>query len=291
MGKVTVARTGSKKRLIKKSKVTYKLPTKLSVPIEDLGGYVLLIYGRKKIGKTSLASMFSSEGRKVLFLFFEPGGKGLRLYQEDVSNNWKKFKSLIKLLEKDEEFSTVVIDTADYAYDDCLKHVCYELNISHPAEEGYGKGWNAVKTEFVETIRLLLKSGKGVIFISHQKEVEEETRDGETYNKTTNTLSRQAKEAIEGLVDIWANYDYEGDKRVLTILGDNEIDAGHRLKERFKYTDGTRIRKIPMGSSEEQGYKNFIDAFNNESVKGGKGEKKLKKKLKLPVRKKVRRRK
>lgn len=247
----------------------YSLPTTLSSPVNELGGYTMLIYGKKKIGKTTLASMFNRDGKKVLFLFFEPGGKALRLYQEPMTS-WRKFTRFVELLKKDKTFGTIVIDTADYAYNDCLTETCANMGISHPADEGYGKGWNAVSTEFTKQIRALLRSGKGVIFISHQKDMEIEDRDGNTYEKTTNTLSGQAREVIEGLVDIWVNYDYDSNgNRVLTILGSKELDAGHRLKERFKYTDGTRIRKLSMGRSENEGYETFLKAFNNKLEKGG----------------------
>lgn len=279
MGTVTVkSKDKIKSSGLRVGSVEYKLPETMSAPVQDLGGYTLLIYGRKKIGKTTLASMFQKSNKKVMFLFFEPGGKALCLYQEPMTS-WKKFTRYVQLLSKDKTFGTVVIDTADYAYDDCLTEKCAEMGIDHPADAGYGKGWNAVKTEFTKQIRLLLHSGKGVIFISHQKEVEVEERDGKLYDKTTNTLSGQAREVIEGLVDIWANYDYEGNERVLTILGSKEVDAGHRLKERFKYTDGTRVRKISMGKSEEEGYQNFLNAFNNTLVKPKGGNELEKKKL------------
>ena len=265
----TVKVQGSKEVKIKAGNVEYSLPTELSAPVNDLGGYTMLIYGKKKIGKTTLASMFGMNGKKVLFLFFEPGGKALRLYQEPMTS-WRKFTRFVELLKKDTKFGTVVIDTADYAYNDCFSETCSNLGVSHPSEEAYGKGWNAISTEFTKQIRALLKSGKGVIFISHQKDSEVEDRDGNVYEKTSNTLSGQAREVIEGLVDIWANYDYDKNgQRVLTILGSKELDAGHRLKERFKYTDGTRIRKISMGKSEQEGYENFVKAFNNKLEKGG----------------------
>lgn len=265
----TVKIAGQKSVRIKAGNVEYRLPTELSTPVNDLGGYTMLIFGKKKIGKTTLASMFSRSGKKVLFLFFEPGGKALRLYQEPMTS-WRKFTRFVELLKKDNTFGTVVIDTADYAYNDCFVETCSGLGITHPADEAYGKGWNAISTEFTKQIRALLKSGKGIIFISHQKDIEVEDREGVKYEKTTNTLSGQAREVIEGLVDVWANYDYdEKGKRVLTILGSKEMDAGHRLKERFRYTDGTRIKKISMGKSEEEGYENFLKAFNNKLEKGG----------------------
>lgn len=264
MGKVSMVNVKEKTAKLKVGNVEYKLPTQMSEPVDDIGGYTLLIYGRKKIGKTSFASMFP----KALFLMFEPGGKALRIYQEPMTS-WKKFTRFVELLKKDKTFRTVVIDTADFAYNDCLKEVCSGLGIKHPADAPYGAGWNAVKEEFTKQIRALLNSGKGVIFISHQKSEEYEDREGKTEERIASTLPKQGREVIEGLVDIWVNYDYAGTKRVLTILGRAEVDAGHRLKERFRYTDGTRIRRVHMGQDEKEGYDNFIMAFNNKIVKGG----------------------
>lgn len=262
MGEVTKIKNKIKTNTLKVGRVEYKLPEKISVPVENLGGYVMLIYGAKKIGKTSLCSMFQN----ALFLFFESGGKALRIYQEPMSS-WRKFTRFVELLKRDKKFDTVIIDTADLCYDVCFEETCTLLGCEHPSEIGWGKGWSTIKKEFVTSINSLTNSGKGVIFISHQKELEIEDREGSKVMKKTNTLSSQARETLEGIVDIWANYDYEKSKRYLTILGSESKDAGHRLKERFRYTDGSRIRKIEMGNSEKEGYDNFIKAFNNELEK------------------------
>lgn len=246
--------------------IQYVLPNTKSVPVNFLGGYSMLIYGKKKIGKTSLASQFED----ALFLFFEPGGKALRIYQERM-NTWGKFKAFVKLICKDERFKTIVVDTADIAYELCLEHVCWDMGIDHPADAGYGKGWNAVKREFTSEFNKLLNSGKGVIFISHQKDEKIEERSGKTYDRKTSTLSGQAKEALEGVVDIWVNYDYDGKNRVLTILGDDYTDAGHRMEENFLYTNGNRVREVSMGKNPKEAYQNFVDAFQNKltEAKGG----------------------
>ncbi len=240
----------------------YVLPTEKSKPLTFLGGYSLLLYGRKKIGKTSLASKFED----TLFLMFEPGGKALRIYQEPMTQ-WLKFEKFVDLLVKDKRFKTIVIDTGDQAYDRCMEQVCKEQGITHPSDAGWGKGWNAVNQRFARPINRLLLSGKGVIFISHQKEEEIEERSGKKYHRKTNTLSGQAREALEGIVDIWANYDYDGRRRVLTILGDDFTDAGNRLEENFLHKDKTRVRQIDMGNSSQEAFDNLEKAFNNELIK------------------------
>lgn len=243
------------------------LPTQKSIPVSTIGGYSILFFGKKKIGKTSLSSQFP----EALFLMFEPGAKKLAIYQKPV-RNWTEFKQYVKLIQSDTKFKTVVIDVADIAYEFCLQYACRSLNITHPADAPFGKGWNAVSRELSLEINKLLNCGKGVIFISHAKEEEIEERSGRKYSRMTNTMPGQARGMIEGLVDVWACYDYDGKKRTLTIMGDDFIDAGHRLNEppqpRFLYR-GTNepIRKIPMGSSSKEAYENFIKAFNNQLEK------------------------
>lgn len=249
---------GSSAKKDRDSELDLELPQEKSEPSDALQDYSLLIYGRKKIGKTTLASQFDG----ALFLMCEPGGKALRIRQVPV-RNWPEFRGYVELAIKDKATRTVVIDTTDFAYEYCLDYVCEKMAIDHPSDEGYGKGWKAVRAEFTEVISNLLHSGKGVIFISHSKDEEFKTRKSETYSKIVSSMPGQAKDVLEGLVDIWANYDYDGKRRILVIGGNDEVDAGHRIEGRFKYPSGEPIEIIPMGRSPKEGYRNFVDAFNN----------------------------
>jgi hypothetical protein len=243
-------------------KTVVSLPSAESSPLLNLGDYSILLYGEKKIGKTSLASKFS----KAFFLMFEPGAKALSVFQRHV-NSWQEFKDYVKLLQKDTSFETVVVDPVDLAYKACFEYVCKKLVIDHPSDESWGKGWNAIRDEFTSEINKLLALKKGVILISHAAEKEIKTRTGDTYHKIMATMSSQAREVLEGIVDIWAYYSYEGKKRVLIIEGDDHVGAGHRLEKHFFYLDGTAIKEIPMGGSPKEAYENFVKAFNNKLAK------------------------
>ena len=63
------------------------LPKKRTPACTDLSKYTMLLYGREKIGKTSLASQFP----ETLFLFFEPGGIGLDLFEMSIES-WESFQ-------------------------------------------------------------------------------------------------------------------------------------------------------------------------------------------------------
>jgi len=239
----------------------YRLPDEISEPSENLGDYTMLLFGEKKIGKTTLAAMFPD----AMFLFFEPGGRGLRVYSSAIGT-WDDARAALKALRKSKKFQTIVVDTADLAYKLAESWVCKGLGIDDPGDAAYGKGWRAVRKEFESWITGLALCGKGLIVISHASEQEVESAEGDSYNRLSPTMSKQAREIIDGMVDIWAYYGYDGRRRVLIIEGDERVSAGHRLTERFRTKDGERLRSIDMGKSPKEGYANVLAAFNNTYV-------------------------
>jgi hypothetical protein len=239
----------------------FALAGEMTIPLEILQAYATLLFGEKKIGKTTLAAMFPG----AYFLAAEPGTKALSVYQT-VINDWRTFRAAVKALRKDIKFQTTVVDTIDLAYKFCDKYVCDQLGIEHVSEAGWGKGWAGVREEFESVLRDLLSApGKGTILISHSVEKEIQRRDGSKYDRIQPTMPNIAREIAEAMVDIWAYYSYDGSNRVLTIRGDDHITAGHRLESHFKYK-GRDVVTIDMGTTKEEGYKNFIDAFHNRYV-------------------------
>ena len=237
----------------------YELPIEKSEPSDSLQDYSILIYGAKKIGKTSLCAQFED----TLGFMTEPGGRAQSMYQV-ACNSWQDLRGYTKLFIKDNRFKTGVVDTADIAYEMCLAYVCKKMVIDHPSDEGYGKGWQAVRKEFQSWVMELLGSGKGVIFLSHSKDSDFKTRRGETFSKVGASMAGQAADVIQGLVDIWANYTYDGKKRFLIIGGSEEVDAGSRVEGHFMDPHNGSLDRIPMGQNAKEAYRNFVAAFNNK---------------------------
>ena len=259
--------------------ITLTLPEEISHPSNNIGDYSILLYGEKKIGKTSMSSKFKGS----LFFMFEPGAKALSVYQR-TPKDWGEFKQYVDMAVESKRFSTIVIDPVDLAYKSCSAYVCKKLGIKHASDSEWGKGWEAIRDEFTSVLNKLLQ--KGVILISHATEKEIKTRTGDTYHKIAPTMSNQAREVLEGIVDIWAYYSYDGSKRTLTIQGNDHIGAGHRIEKHFLYTDGTPIGEISMGTSSDMAYENFMKAFENKLEKGGSGQGASKPKTKLIIRSK-----
>lgn len=247
------------RRVEKTEPVEFSLPTDYTEPVTDLGSIVILLTGEKKIGKTSLAAQFGNN----INLAFEVGYKGLRIKKSDVPD-WDTARAAVKKLKKDKTYTTVTVDTADKSFKRCEEWSNRRLGIAHASEEEWGKGWAAIRNEYESFIDALTMTGKGVILISHTQEKEVKKRNGESYDRVMATLPKQGRDIIEGLVDLWCYFQYDGDRRVLTIIGDDHISAGHRFAERFRTPDGRAIRQIDMGRSAEEGYRNFVLAWKNK---------------------------
>ena len=240
------------------AEAAYKLPTETSEPVSELSDALVLIHGERKIGKTSMVT----RAPKCLLMATEMGYKGLRAIPEDIED-WRKAEVVRRALRKDKTFKTIAVDTADILYKLCEAQTCRDLGIKDLGDEDYGKGWRENRRRFEAFLGGLAATKKGIILISHSTEQEITKRGGETYTRITSSMAKQARESIEGLVDIWAYFCYDGSRRVLVIQGDDHIAAGHRFQERFLTPDGRVLRQIDMGKSPAEAWKNFTDAFHN----------------------------
>ncbi len=257
-------------KTVKTERESITLPTEFSEPAGELTDYPLLVYGREGVGKTSL---FQSPD--TFYLLFEPT-KALRLKKRDI-NTWKEFKQYLSLLEKDQDlYKRVIIDTVDLAYELCFEYVCKQQGFEHPGDEEYGKGWNAISTEFANAITRLCKLKCGVVFISHANFRKVKRRSGLEYDVIEPAMKGQARKIVEPIVDMICYYGYstQDDNRVLTILGTDHLVAKNKIDGHFLTPEGTPIETIPMGDSAQQAHDNFVSAFNNELsdgviVKGG----------------------
>jgi len=217
------------------------LPDEKSEPAKKIGNYSLLVYGRKKIGKTSI-------------------------------NKWEDFLGYIKLLETTEHnFKTVSIDTGRVAYEKCMDYVCRVNGFDHPQDEAYGKGWNKLRVELTDAFIRLLNLGLGVIVICHESISDITKRNTEVYNRITPDLPKQAAGFFAAVIDTIGYYRYlDGDKRVITIGGSEDLEAGSRCEENFFTTKKERIINIPMGNNSKEAYANLLTAFHNKQVGNGK---------------------
>ena len=109
-------------------------PTVIS---RDLKGKYILIYGKPKTGKTTLASKFP----KNLLLAFEKGYNAIdNIYVQDI-NNWSEFKQVLRQLKRpevQEQYHTITIDTTTIAYEMCENYICQQNAVQSISEIPWG---------------------------------------------------------------------------------------------------------------------------------------------------------
>jgi hypothetical protein len=246
---------------VPEDKEELSLPTELSTPLTHFQDYNLWLYGQRKIGKTTLCSLFPD----TFMMMAEPGAKDLSVYQRAITQ-WKQFTGYVKLLEKDKRFKTVVVDTVDLVFKSSYAHTMRRLGIDHPSEEDWGKGWAAIEDEFTPWMQRLLSLPKGVILVSHS-EVRTIKRKGTgDYDMIQPTLAKQGRRFVDGAVDMWFYYDYDGKDRYLTIKGNDHITAGHRLQGNHFRHNGVELERVWMGRTPAEGFKNLMDAYASKYV-------------------------
>ena len=101
------------------------LPQQKSEKITALAKQTVLIYGRAKIGKSTLCSQFE----KPLFLATEAGLNHLEVYKINC-NSWEKFLDACKEIgQGGHDFKTIVIDTVDNLVVYCSDYVCLWVKV------------------------------------------------------------------------------------------------------------------------------------------------------------------
>lgn len=193
----------------------------------------VLLYGAPKVGKTTLAASIDPD--RTLFVATEPGHGAMEIFKVPVSS-WEEFRQVGPLLaaDKGERFTTVVIDTIDELAKQCQDKVMVDMGGTHPSEFEYGKGWNAVATEFKLRVGALCSLGLGVWFVSHAKEEEVKKRVGSitVYRPDAPTSARKF---LTGFCD-WILYAEviqgdDGEQRVLRTQPAENHEAGGRIPE------------------------------------------------------------
>ena len=209
----------------------------------DLRGYIVFFYGEPKSGKTTTAAHFP----EALLLAFEKGYNAIPGIIAQPINKWSEFKQTLRELEKEEvkkKFSTIIIDTADIAYDYCTKYICDNakrpdggFGVDSISDIGYGKGYGMVSQEFDDNLRKIVQMNYGLVLISHATDKTFKNESGEEYNQIVPTLDKRATNIVSRMADIIGysrivDTEDNGSKTMLFIRGTNRYMAGSR----FKYT-------------------------------------------------------
>ena len=224
-------------------------PTVIS---RDLKGKYLLLYGKPKTGKTTMASRFP----KNLLIAFEKGYNAIDGIKAVDVNKWSEFRQVLRQLEKPEAremYDTITIDTTTIAYEMCEQFVCSQNGVQSIRDIPWGQGWSLAKKEFETCLRKITMLGYGLVLISHIETRKEKTADDSEIEILAPSMPKRCYEVVNQIVDIIGyiatEWDDEGNShRWLYTRQTPTVMAGSR----FPYL----APKIKLG------YQDLVDAIN-----------------------------
>lgn len=164
----------------------------------------VVIYGAEGIGKTTLAAQFP----RPLFIDTEGGSSHLDVRRLPEPTSWTMLLDEVTWV-RDFPYEcggTLVLDTADWAEQLCIAHVCAKYDKKGIEDWGYGKGYVYVKEEFGKLLNLLgecVDRGLNVVVTAHAAIVKFEQPDEMgAYDRWEMKLSRRQ---VAPLLKEWAD--------------------------------------------------------------------------------------
>lgn len=210
----------------------------------DLRGYSVLFYGEPKSGKTTTAAKFPN----ALLLAFEKGYNAIPGVMAQPINSWSEFRQVLRQLKNEEvkaRFATILIDTADIAYDYVSKYICANakrsdggMGVDNIADIPFGKGYSLVAQEFDECLRSIVQMNYGLVLISHATDKTFTSENGQEYNKIVPTLDKRATNIVSRMTDII------GYSRVVTN-DKGELETKLFMRGTPRYMAGSRFKYTP----------------------------------------------
>ena len=249
------------------------LPDKKTPRTLDPRRLTMTIYGRPKIGKSSLCSYFA--GDSTLFLALEPGLAGLEVYQIPV-HDWQTFIGAIRELARgDHQFTTTVIDVVDELRPLALRHVEQVDRLSVDKQSQSARAYGKANGYISEALKLLQLSGVGIVFVSHERthQVDEKGQIVGAFDKHTGpvrekvfpSVSGRVRDHVLGMSDCILRYafDERTGQRVFQTKPSPHVEAGERF--------GILPAVIQAGNSAEEAHAALLAPFR-EAWKAGAGE-------------------
>lgn len=128
-----------------------------------------VIYGLEGTGKSTLAAHTPNP----LFLDTEGGTTYLDVNRIDQFTGWEGLLNTIEEVARDPSCcATLVIDTADWAEQMAIKHICEKYKQTGLESFGFGKGYTYLAEEFARMLRAcenVLASGRNVVIVAHAR--------------------------------------------------------------------------------------------------------------------------
>lgn len=191
----------------------------------------IVVYGPEGIGKSTFAAQFP----EPVFIDTEGSTKHMDVARLPKPSSWSMLmEEARQIRDCPEACRTLVIDTADWAEQLCVNHVCGKAKKDGIEDFGYGKGYIYVAEEFGRLLNLLeeiIDRGVHIVITAHAKMRKFEQPDEMgAYDRWEMKLSKN----VAPLVKEWADMVLFASYKTFAVATD---DNG----KKFKAQGGSRV--------------------------------------------------
>jgi len=161
-------------------------------------------------------------------------------YKDDNGEIHMTVMELVATLQGSSKYKFIIFDTADMAAKMCLDYHLPLYNMTHPSDQSFGKGYDIAQNQpFRAAVNAIMRTGRGIGFITHSKIKSTTFAAGEKSKKET-SLPGGIQHLIITQSDIVMHGEFgrklkgsaERD-RVVRLKGDAETLAGGRANKKF----------------------------------------------------------
>lgn len=193
-----------------------------------------VIYGPEGIGKSTFASRFPDP----LFVDTEGSTKHMDVKRLPVPSSWSMLLQEVQYVKSTPGLcKTLVIDTADWAEQMCIKQICAQKNWGGIEDAGWGKGYTYLAEEFGKLLNSLedvVRNGIHVVITAHaQMRKFEQPDEMGSYDRWELKLQKKTAPMVKEWADmvLFANY------KTLVI----NVDGQGAAKGKNKPQGGQRV--------------------------------------------------
>ena len=180
----------------------------------------VVLYGPEGIGKSTLASSFPDP----VFIDTEGSTKELNVARYPKPESWHDVIIAVKDCAAEAPCKTLVIDTADWAEQLCVKATCEKQGVSGIEEFGYGKGYVYVAENFQELLKACdkcIEAGINIVFTAHaQMRKFEQPDEMGAYDRWEMKLSKKVAPLLKEWADMVLFCNYKTD-----VITDNNTKS------------------------------------------------------------------
>ncbi|MCB6942348.1 MULTISPECIES: ATP-binding protein [Eggerthella] len=165
----------------------------------------VIVYGPEGVGKTSFAAKFPDP----LFIDTEGSTEHYDVARTETPRSWPMLLDQVREVKETRPCATLVIDTADWAEQLAIRHVCDEKSWKSIEDPGYGKGYTFVVEEFGKLLNLLsdvAEAGVNVVLTAHAAVRKfDQPDEAASYNRWALALIDAAKMSNAAKAKEWAD--------------------------------------------------------------------------------------